>query len=483
MALSVASFAVPASRTSGATKSLKSLKSMRARSRPSTVAVRALKQNARTLHDSYNEHHGPEYLKYSGLDTTPDERVRRRAYYDKRTDIVRAHFKGSIGMDDWLFRVENKLNEFGFTGDNTIAMTSFCRDEITAPLKNGIHEIFGYAMDIDGLAGYCSAGVTGLGAGMSHSPTEEGSGKERYVFFAMPHIAVDSAGSAGDVIRAGRAGCSHACGALIAMQPKFEELKRGGMTIRAEGTCDHMNPEYSLLEGRMLRELQPEQVPSGGLDLVQVTKLCDGVIQKDFTELVRAAVDPAKADFAIITGVQIHSYGHTLDEWHPNMEYICPTSMTVVVNGKATNINLVDDTSAPTPRQLFQLRGGDTILATPTALAGIDPRKAAEEAAAKRRAAELSDEIARLTTATERASQSAAAALSALKSELSMIKKETRIPHTAPSATQGKAIAAKVTWRESAARVTLRTRRVSVSVSVIVIVIVIAGVYLRMLRM
>jgi|AntAceMinimDraft_1070359.scaffolds.fasta_scaffold130554_1 hypothetical protein len=28
------------------------------------------------------------------------------------------------------------------------------------------------------------------------------------------------------------------------------------MTIRAEGTCDHMNPEYSLLEGRMLRELQ-----------------------------------------------------------------------------------------------------------------------------------------------------------------------------------------------------------------------------------
>lgn len=30
---------------------------------------------------------------------------------------------------------------------------------------------------------------------------------------------------------------------------------------------------------------------------------------KDFTELVRAAVDPKKADFAIITGIQIHSYG------------------------------------------------------------------------------------------------------------------------------------------------------------------------------
>jgi hypothetical protein len=139
MALSMASFKVAHSFATRRTPS-------GSKSRPSAVAVTALKQNARVLHDSYNEHHGPEYHKYSGLDTTPDERTKRRAYYDKRTEVVRAHFRGSIGMDDWLFRVENKLNEFGFTGDNTIAMTSFCRDEITAPLKNGIHEIFGYAM-------------------------------------------------------------------------------------------------------------------------------------------------------------------------------------------------------------------------------------------------------------------------------------------------------------------------------------------------
>ena len=189
-------------------------------------------------------------------------------------------------MDDWLFRIENKLAQFGFTGDNTIAQTNFCRDEITAPLKNGIHDIFGYAMDIDGLAGFTAAGLTGLGAGMSHSPTDP-NGRERYVFFAMPHIAVDSAGKPGDCIRAGRAGCSHACGALIKLQPKFEELKSGGMQIRAPGTCDHMDPEYSLLEARMLSAVQPADVPAGGLDLVQVTKLADGVIQKHMEELVR----------------------------------------------------------------------------------------------------------------------------------------------------------------------------------------------------
>ena len=213
-------------------------------------------------------------------------------------------------------------------------------------------------MDIDGLAGFTAAGLTGLGAGMSHSPTEDGSGKERYVFFARPPLAVDSAGKAGDCIRAGRAGCSHACGALIKLQPKFQELKSGGKQIRAPGTCDHMNPEYSLLEARMLSAVTPDQIPPNGLDLVQVTKLADGVIRTHMEELVRASVDPSKADFAIVTGVQIHSYGHTLDEWHPNMEYICPTSMTIVTNGKRTDVDLLAETPAPTPRQLFALRAG-----------------------------------------------------------------------------------------------------------------------------
>ena len=225
-------------------------------------------------------------------------------------------------------------------------------------------------MDVDGLAGFTAAGLTGLGAGMSHSPTEWQTGKERYVFFAMPHIAVDSAGNPGDCIRAGRAGCSHACGALIKLQPKFTELRAGGMQIRPVGSCDAMDPEYSLLESRMLRAVQPSEVPAEGFDLVQVTKLADSVIQQDMEALVRASVDPGKADFAVVTGVQIHSYGHTLDEWHPNMEYICPTRMTIVVNGQRTDVNLLEETPSPTPRQLFALRGGGPILQTPTSMPG-----------------------------------------------------------------------------------------------------------------
>lgn len=46
--------------------------------------------------------------------------------------------------------------------------------------------------------------------------------------------------------------------------------------------------------------------------------------------------------------------------------------------GKATRVDLVAETSAPTPRQLFALRGGKEILATPTTLAGSEDTRAAE---------------------------------------------------------------------------------------------------------
>lgn len=40
-------------------------------------------------------------------------------------------------------------------------------------------------------------------------------GKERYVFFSFPHIAIDSEGNIGAISRPNRPGASAACGALI----------------------------------------------------------------------------------------------------------------------------------------------------------------------------------------------------------------------------------------------------------------------------
>ena len=130
-------------------------------------------------------------------------------------------------MDDFLFRTEVMLRRFGFTADNSIALTSLCRDEITFPLKNAIHDIFGYSMDIDGLGGVISAGTTGLGAGFSHAPIDFATGRERYVLFALPHIAIDAEGKIGSVIRSGRAQQSCACGALIKCNRCSSSIKMG----------------------------------------------------------------------------------------------------------------------------------------------------------------------------------------------------------------------------------------------------------------
>lgn len=53
-------------------------------------------------------------------------------------------------------------------------------------------------------------------------------GKERYVFFSFPHIAIDSDGNVGAVSRPNRPGASAACGALIAVG-KVEDRAGGAV--------------------------------------------------------------------------------------------------------------------------------------------------------------------------------------------------------------------------------------------------------------
>ena len=49
-------------------------------------------------------------------------------------------------------------------------MSNMCRDEITATLKNKIDIIFGSSFNTNGLGGVLTCGVTGVKAGLSHSP-------------------------------------------------------------------------------------------------------------------------------------------------------------------------------------------------------------------------------------------------------------------------------------------------------------------------
>ena len=270
-------------------------------------------------------------------------------------------------MDDFLFRTEVMLRRFGFTADNSIALTSLCRDEITFPLKTAIHDIFGYSLDVDGLGGVITAGTTGLGAGFSHAPIDFATGRERYVLFALPHIAIDAEGKIGSVIRSGRAQQSCACGALVKMQPMFKRYKEGTLNRESEETCWHdpLDPEFSILTNRMMKAIDKEDIPDKGLGLVEVTKLANRVIQSDMADLIEKTVDVEKADYAVITGIQIHSTRVAKSKvWHPHLEFIAPTSMYIVNNGIKHTMDIMG-IDPPTPRQLFKIGAGEVIYELP----------------------------------------------------------------------------------------------------------------------
>lgn len=139
-----------------------------------------------------------------------------QAYLTARTRRVAQYFPRALGLDDFLNRLEIALFAYGFTGENCIgkhngfflhskrlcgrsahccaalhqspcvvlpaAMSNLCRDEITASLKQRLDNVFGSSFNTNGLGGVLTCGVTGVKAGLSHSPISE-------VTYALPLLA------------------------------------------------------------------------------------------------------------------------------------------------------------------------------------------------------------------------------------------------------------------------------------------------------
>lgn len=68
---------------------------------------------------------------------------------------------------------------------------------------------------------------------------------------------------------------------------------------------DYSDPELSILKQRLARRLQHEgctDAAAKGLSLVDLTGVAERTITDDLEFLIKNAVDPAKADYAVITG-------------------------------------------------------------------------------------------------------------------------------------------------------------------------------------
>lgn len=233
-------------------------------------------------------------------------------------EILGKHFDKVFTEVEFVKKTYNILKKFGFNDENSIASVCVCRDEISQSLRSIIKHVWGEAFNLSSLAGMFTAGKTGLKAATHHAPRIDG--RERYVYYVMPHIAINEDGKTGFCKRKGIKEESSACGALCLF---LDELRKGKLHI----TIDEEDIEESLLKRRLLTEIPYGQIP----DLIELTKITRKVIQLDIERAIEKVVDTKKSDYAIITGIQIHA---------PDGNYIWPAECYAVVNGVRQEIAL-----------------------------------------------------------------------------------------------------------------------------------------------
>jgi hypothetical protein len=226
--------------------------------------------------------------------------------------VMKESFDLTIKEVDYVRKSYHILHDFGFNDDNSIASVCVCRDEISQTVRSLIKHTWGEAFNFSSLAGMFTAGKTGLKAAIHHAPrTGE---RERYVFYVIPHIAINEDGKSGFCKRRGIKDESSACGALCLF---LSELHQGKLIIK----LDEDDIEESLLKRRLLREIPYGHLP----DLIELTKMTRKVVQEDLEHIIEQVVDTAKSDYAVLTGIQIHA---------PDANYIWPAESYVVLNAK-----------------------------------------------------------------------------------------------------------------------------------------------------
>jgi hypothetical protein len=232
-------------------------------------------------------------------------------------EMMRKYFDKVLTEVDFVRKTYNALKKYGFNDENAIASVCICRDEISQTLRSVIKHVWGEAFDLSSLGGMFTAGKTGLKAAIHHAPRIDD--RERYVFYVIPHIAIDEEGRMGFCSRKGIKE-SNACGALCLF---LNELKEGRISI----TMDEDDTEESIIKRRLLREIPYGHIP----DLLELTKLTRSVIQADIEHAIEKVVDVTKSDYALITGIQIHG---------PDGNYIWPAECYAFVNGIKKGVTL-----------------------------------------------------------------------------------------------------------------------------------------------
>lgn len=208
-------------------------------------------------------------------------------------ETVDAHLPGTVAMAEYFLDTGRRLRRYGFENANTLGLVAACRDEIASPLVDALARHWGLTFGCRSLGGFPLLGRSGIATGVGHAPLV--GGRRRFVFFAMPHVAISEEGEIGTVYREGLHEASHACGSLAAV---VAELQSGRIDMR----MDFDDLEQCCVRQKLLSALRYGDRP----DLMEITKLACRVIHEDLQRLLGGIADPTEFDYACLTGILVH---------------------------------------------------------------------------------------------------------------------------------------------------------------------------------
>lgn len=106
--------------------------------------------------------------------------------------------------------------DYDYDESKMLLATSLCCDEVNRPLEHELTKAYGDNFNLGGLAGFPSAGITGVKAMSAHIPDDDG-GSCLIVY--APHVGIDSNLQFGKLNRRGMrptTGSSSCCGSAVA---------------------------------------------------------------------------------------------------------------------------------------------------------------------------------------------------------------------------------------------------------------------------
>ncbi|MGK0290720.1 MAG: hypothetical protein ACI86H_002179 [bacterium] len=228
-------------------------------------------------------------------------------------------FPSAVPVDEFLKKVTQKLNTSGFEKDNSLACINVCRNDGTRSVTTKIEKQWGEAFNFSSLAGFIWIGKTGFLAAVAHAPTN--TGRKKYVFFSMPHVAIGDLGEVGVCKRKDSNDRFIACASLVNFQ---KELQSGNLSLE----LDPQDLEQSLLKQKLFKKIYYGHVPG----LITLTKLSYETILDDLESLIESTLNIEDCDYAVISGILIHG---------PDGEdYIWPGRTYELVFGNESDISI-----------------------------------------------------------------------------------------------------------------------------------------------